>query len=409
MRVLFLSQIVPYPPNGGVLQRGYHVIRELGRRASVHMLAFVHPDVLPTQAAIDESRAVLERSCQTVEYFPLWAKASLLHKGAALAASAVSEEPFSMIAHRSAAFGRRVAEALRTSPFDLVHVDTIALSQFVPQDRALPAVLTHHNVESKLMERRAQVERRPLARRFLQRETAKLAAAESRLAPRFDVNIMMSAHDAQTLRDQVPGVRTAVVPNGVDTDYFAPRPEAETPALIYAGGMNMFANRDAVLYFLDEIWPLIRAAHPDVRFFAVGQDPPKDLHARAARDPRVVVTGYVTDVRPLIHHAAVYVVPLRVGGGTRLKVLDAMASGKAIVSTSIGCEGIEVRPGEHIAIGDTPEAFARETVQLLRDGDARRALGCAARRLAEERYSWRIVGDQLLAAYEAATAGRVPR
>ena len=132
--------------------------------------------------------------------------------------------------------------------------------------------------------------------------------------------------------------------------------------------MNMFANRDAVMYFLDEIWPLIARSAPDVRFFAVGQDPPQELLALAERDPRVVVTGYVDDIRPFIRQAAVYVVPLRVGGGTRLKVLDAMAMGKAMVSTSIGCEGIDVDAGRALMVADTPQAFA--------DGD-----GGAARRL----------------------------
>src|SRR5688572_23359298 len=131
MRVLFLSQIVPYPPHGGVLQRGYNLLRELGRHASVHLLAFVHPDELRTDAARDESRRVLQRFCERVEYFPLWVKASPLHRMAALAAGVCSETPFGTIAHRSVAFQRRVAELLQTIPFDVVHVDTIALSQFI--------------------------------------------------------------------------------------------------------------------------------------------------------------------------------------------------------------------------------------------------------------------------------------
>ena len=402
MKVLFLSQIVPYPPHGGVLQRGYNLLRGLGAHARVHLLAFVHPDELPTAESCEESRRVLRGFCERVEYFPLWAKASKLHGLAALAAGVGSARPFSTVAHRSAAFQQCVSESLAQEQFDIVHVDTVALSQFIDGQRSVPSVLTHHNIESLLMERRAEVETRPLAKRILQRESEKLARYEALMSPRFDVNIMMSAHDEATLRGRVPGVSTAVVPNGVDTKYFTPSGDARTPALIYTGGMNMFANRDAVTYLLEEIWPIVAASVPDVRFFAVGQDPPKELLAYAARDPRVVVTGKVPDIRPYVAEAAVYVVPLRVGGGTRLKVLDAMASGKAIVSTSIGCEGIDVTPGEHLLVGDTPAAFAQATIDLLKDPARRRALGTSARGQVERRYSWDVVGRQLLDAYDQA-------
>jgi sugar transferase (PEP-CTERM/EpsH1 system associated) len=402
LKVLFLSQIVPYPPHGGVLQRSYHIVRELGRAADVHLLTFVHPDVLPTEAAITESRTALEQFCVNVEYFPIWAKTSSLHKFAGLAASACSTRPFSVIAHRSAAFQKRVDDALRSTTFDLVHADTLALSQFVQRNRSRAMVLTHHNIESMLMARRAEVEQGTFARQFLKRESAKLRACEAVESPRFDLNIMMSSIDEQVLAGQVPGVRTAVVPNGVNTEYFVPAPELETPALVYTGGMNMFANRDAVMYFLNEIWPLVREASPGVRFFAVGQDPPKELTAFAANDPQVTVTGYVDDIRPFVRQAAVYVVPLRVGGGTRLKVLDAMAMGKAMVSTSIGCEGIDVTPGEHLLTADTPDAFARATLALLGDPARRRALGRAARALVERRYAWPVIRDQLLDAYRLA-------
>lgn len=403
MNVLFLSQIVPYPPHGGVLQRGYNLLRELGQQANVHLLAFAHPDVLSTEGTLEEGRAALQKFCKTVDYFPLWAKASSIHRVAALATSLCSSTPFSVIAHRSRRFGQRVTELLRTVSFDLVHVDTLALCQFADSDRSsIPAVLTHHNIESMLMERRAQVETRVFARKFLKREAAKLGEAERLASPRFDLNIVMSPNDERALASRAPGVRTSVVPNGVDTEYFTPDTDKETPALIYGGGMNMFANRDAVMYFLAEIWPTVRAQRPDVRFFAVGQDPPKELVALAERDPQVVVTGYVSDIREFIGQAAVYVVPLRVGGGTRLKVLDAMAMGKAVVSTSIGCEGIDVRHNDHLVIADTPGTFTEATLALLADRGRRLTLGRAARELVERRYAWSVVCHQLVSTYREA-------
>lgn len=410
MRVLFLSQIVPYPPHGGVLQRGYNILRQLGQLAEVHLLAFVHPDALPTPTTLDESRRELGRFCRTVEYFPLWVKKSPAHKAVALALSLGSREPFGAIAHRSRAFGHSVAAATRAARFDIIHVDTIGLASFVDLDRPPAAtVLTHHNIESMLMARRSQVESGRAARAFLAREAAKLAEAERRIPPRFDLNIVMSENDRSALAASAPDARSTVVPNGVDTDYFSPAPDRETPALIYGGGMNMFANRDAVMHFLAEVWPAIRAARPDVRFFAVGQDPPRELVAMAERDAQIVVTGYVTDIRDYIAQAAVYVVPLRVGGGTRLKVLDAMAMGKAMVSTSLGCEGIGVTSGEHLLIADTPQAFADATLMLLADPQRRMALGRAARALVEREYSWPVVGRQLLGGYQEAIRVRTSK
>jgi sugar transferase (PEP-CTERM/EpsH1 system associated) len=409
LRVLFLSQIVPYPPHGGVLQRGYNLLREVGRNASVTLLAFVHPDELRTAADIDTSRRALLEFCESVEYFPLWPKASRVHTAAALAISAASPQPFSVIAHRSAAFAGRVSAVLQNTPPDIIHIDTLALCPFVPLDRRCASVLTHHNIESTLMARRAQAEPGWFARQFLRREANKLRSYEAHTAAIHDVNVVVSAPDAEALTGIAPGVRNVVVPNGVDIEYFSPDSATEEDALVYTGGMNMFANRDAVMYFLREIWPLIRARHANVRFYAVGQEPPAELRAFAESDKRVVVTGFVTDIRPIVRQAAVYVVPLRVGGGTRLKVLDAMAMGKAMVTTSIGCEGIDVRSGEHVIAADSPDQFAESTLMLLADRDRRLTLGRAARDLVERRYAWSIVGGQLLGAYSEAISAREKR
>ena len=409
MKVLFLSQIVPFPPHGGVLQRGFNIVRELGRRASVHLLAFVHPDALPTADTLAESRRVLGDFCSEIQYFTLWPKQSRVHTAAALALGILSKQPFSVGAHRSRQFQDAVRRALASQSFDIVHADTIALTRFVDlrSPQRAPAVVTHHNIESQLMQRRADLEPRPAARWALNREAAKLRSYEAQNSPLYDVNIFMSAPDRDLLMSRVNGIRAAVVPNGVDVSYFEPAAPAPADlALIYTGGMNMLANRDAVMSFLDETWPTIANAVPEARFYAVGQDPPRELQAIAARDPRVVVTGYVDDIRPLVHKAAVYVVPIRVGGGTRLKVLDAMASGKAIVSTSIGCEGLDVHPGRHLVVADAPADFARATIELLADPRRRAELGAAARARVEELYAWPLVGDQLMAAYADAIGHR---
>lgn len=406
MKILFLSQTVPYPPHSGLLQRGYNLLREISHKTKVHLLAFVHPDILPTKTAWMESQMALEPLCHRVEFFPLWSKQSPLHYSAALLTSACSSQPFGVIGYRSATFQRRVNELLQHESFDLIHVDTIELSQFIASNKKIPAVLTHQNIESVLMKRRANVETRPVARKFLRREAEKLRSYETVATRLFEVNILVSRLDERTITGIAPGLRTTVVDNGVDVEYFTPSAEPESLALIYAGSMTMFANRDAVIFFLREIWPQITAQAPNIQFIAVGKSPPREIIALAANDPRVVISGYVSDIRPLVRKSSVYVVPLRVGGGTRLKVLDAMAMGKAIVSTTIGCEGLDVTPDEHLVVADTPEAFAHATLALLANRNTRLTMGRAARSLVERRYAWSFMGTKLLDTYRGAMLSR---
>lgn len=399
MRILFVTQIVPYPPHGGVLQRGFNLLRELGRHHEVHLLAFHHPDELPPGAAVEQSRVELGRFCRRIEYFPLWPKQSSAHKLAAFAAGAFYPRPFSVLAHRSGLLARRLAEICSSDAPDIVHLDTIALAPYARHTNGIPTVLAHHNIESQLMARRADYESSAAARLYVRMQTNRLVAYERRHVPHFPLNITVSDADAQTLRRLCPGARTAVVSNGVDTEYFVPRFGDETPALIYTGGMNMFANRDAVEWFLDAIWPHIKAAVPGVRFFAVGQRPSPKILAAAASDSAVETPGFVDDVRPWVGRSAVYVIPLRVGGGTRLKIVDAMAQGKAIVSTTLGAEGIDGENGKHFVLADEPQVFAQKVIALLRDPAEARRLGTGARERAEQRYAWPILGTQLAEHY----------
>lgn len=400
MKILFLSQIVPYPPKGGVLQRGYNLIREIHKYNKIYLMAFVHPEVLNNDVLIADSRRELEKFCERIEYFTLWPKKSKYHKYAGFLLSLFSPRPFSALAHRSSLFSKNFLEIVKTQKIDVVHVDTIGLAQFIDNAIHVSRVLTHHNIESILMKRRAEVEANPLLKLYLSQQAKKLETYELQESPKFDVNIMVSDIDTEELKRRVPDIKTAVIPNGVDTEYFHVQETERLQCLIYAGSMNMFANKDAVMYFLKEIWPLIKAKRPDIEFFAIGQNPPQDLLEISQNDPAVHVTGYVDDVRPYIAKASVYVVPLRVGGGTRLKILDAMAMGKAIVSTSIGCEGINVRKDEHILIADDPAEFANMVLALLKNPDRADKLGVAARRLVETRYSWKIIGKSLQEVYE---------
>jgi sugar transferase (PEP-CTERM/EpsH1 system associated) len=409
MRILFVTQIVPYPPHGGVLQRGYNLLRELGKEHSVHLLAFHHPDELAEGAPLENGLHELRKFCREVEHFPLWPKRSAAHKLAAFAAGALYPRPFSVLAHRSKALADRIrAICSSESPPDIVHLDTIALAPYLELCGGVPTVLGHHNIESQLMARRADHEAGTLARWYVARQARLLVDFERQYASRFPLNITVSSADATTLEKICPGARTAVLPNGVDTDYFTRRPDTGMPSLIYTGGMNMFANRDAVEWFLQAIWPTVKKAIPGVRFYAVGARPSKAVLDMATQDPSIEAPGFVPDVRTWVARAAVYVVPLRVGGGTRLKMVDAMAQGKAIVSTTVGAEGIDGQDGVHFVLADTPDAIAAQVIRLLADSTARERLGTAARKRAEERYAWPMLGKQLAAHYSKVVGGARP-
>lgn len=395
---------MPYPPHGGVLQRGYNIIREISKYNRVHLLSFIHPDVLKAKQEVQDAIVELGKFCERVEFFPLWVKESRMNKYAGLLTGLFSSRPFSVLAHRSKQMESRIDWLLKNDQFDLIHYDTIALSRFNRNCIIIPKVMTHHNIESNLMQRRAQVEKNTLAKYYLYRQAKRLRDYEEAETGKFAVNIVMSEKDGEELKKFNPNVDIEVVSNGVDTTYFTPGNGEETRSVIYTGGMNMFANKDAVLYFLNEIWPIIKAKEPDVKFYAIGQDPPPELIRISDSDRSIIVPGYVNDIRPFVSKAAVYVVPLRVGGGTRLKILDAMAMGKAIVSTSIGCEGLEVSNLENILIVDNPSDFAEKTLDLLRNRRKRNELGIAARRLVESKYSWEKIGSTLQHVYERAVA-----
>lgn len=405
MRILFVTQIVPYPPHGGVLQRGYNLLRELGRAHEVHLLAFHHPDELPPGETVERSRAELSRFCSAVEYFELWPKKSAAHMFLGLGLAALHPEPFSVLAQRNRALSRRIAELCHAGPRpDLVHLDTVALAPYAAHCAGTPAVLGHHNIESQLMLRRAEHERGVPQRKYVELQARRLRRYEARVCDQFPLNVTVSAADASLLAEICPGVRTVVIPNGVDTEYFQPRWGNETPTLIFTGGMNMFANRDAMEWFLEAVWPIIKARVPGVRFYAIGQRPSPRVLGVAARDEAVEAPGHVPDVRPWVAKAAIYVVPMRVGGGTRLKVVDAMAQGKAIVSTSLGAEGIEGQDGTHFVLADDANEFAGRVVDLLGRPEERRRLGEAARARAESHYAWRTLGGRLGDAYASVVA-----
>src|SRR5207253_3189843 len=270
----------------------------------------------------------------------------------------------------------------------------------VPLGEGVPVVFFEHNVEHLIWKRLAAVERRPWRRLPLEVEWRKMRRWEARACARADLTIAVSEQDRDLLAEVAPGARVVAIPTGVDTSYFTPnRHQERAGALVFTGSMDWYPNEDGLVDFLEATLPLIRRQVPEASLTVVGRNPSTRLRDAAAR-AGVEVTGTVHDGRPYVARGSVYVVPLRVGGGTRLKIFEALAMGKAVVSTSVGAEGLPLAPGTHFVQADDPAQFADAVVALLGDPARRRALGGAGRSLVEQRYSWSHVAREFEARCE---------
>jgi glycosyltransferase involved in cell wall biosynthesis len=244
-------------------------------------------------------------------------------------------------------------------------------------------------------------------RAYLRHQARLLERVERIISAEVAINVMMSEVDAAKLHGLTPRARTAVVPNGVDTEYFNPRPaEADPLTVVFLGPTYMYPNRDAVDWFLDAMWSTIRAAVPGVELHLIGRASSHD-RTRYEQAEGVRCHGYVPDIRPYLARASCSVVPIRIGGGTRLKILDSWAMGVPVVSTSVGCEGLATKEGENIVIRDDPQGFAAAVIRVLGNRVLHAQLSASGRATVERSYSWESIGDHIIATYSmvASTAG----
>ena len=292
------------------------------------------------------------------------------------------------------AMQRALDRVLRAKRFDLVNLEfsflgECDLRQAPPNERLPRLVVDSHNIDYELARQYARAGRSLAHRLYAGVNWRKLRREELGTYRDADGVYLCSAEDERRLLDVIPGARTAVIPNAADVEYYQPRPTDPPPdgrTVVFFGLLSYAPNVDGVIYFVQKIWPRIAEAHPEARFKIIGGRPPPSLQLLAG--PRVELTGFVPDLRPHLAAAAAVVVPLRLGGGTRLKIVEAMAMGKAIVSTTLGAEGIEAVPGRDLLIEDQPEAFADAVNRLLGDPELAARIGQSARSLAVERYSW---------------------
>jgi glycosyltransferase involved in cell wall biosynthesis len=401
MRLLWFSHFIPYPPRGGAYQRSFNLLRSASRSYEVCLVAFNRHG--HSSSYLSECCAELSKYCATVTFWEMPARWKSARWWAKLALSAAEGLPYS-----SSCFWSPEREAewkiiLQQHQGALVHFDSIDLGLFTGAAAGFRKVLNHHNCESAMVERRAERERNPLKKVYLRSQAGKLTRLERATCPLFDVNVVVSELDAQLLNRNCPGAHFHVVENGTDIQYFAPRAGSEERnSLIFTGSLDWYPNIAAIRLFVEKVWPSVKLENPGVRFYVAGRNATVSLLRWLKQDSAITVAANPEDIRPWIARAAVFVCPILDGGGTRLKILDAMAMGKAVVSTSIGCEGLAVKDGENILIADTPEALANVVSEALKNEALRRRLGASGRALAERKYSWGVVGGHLQEAYMCA-------
>ena len=283
--------------------------------------------------------------------------------------------------------------------FDVIVCDNVFSAINLPA-HAAPVVMNSQNVEYVILSRYVQHERNPFKALYARWEASKLRRFETAMYRRAVLAMACSNVDTGLIRSLCPGIRTAVAQNVVDVSEYAVNAEEEPLTVVYQGGMDWFPNRDALEYFVRAIFPLVRQEVPGVRLIAAGRNPSPQFRARFADVSALEFTGTLPDLRPVIAKAAVCVVPLRIGSGTRLKILEAGAMGKAMVSTTVGAEGLDFVPGREILIADDPAEFARNVIELLRDPARRKAMGEAARHRVLQDYDVTALERSIAAAFQ---------
>jgi glycosyltransferase involved in cell wall biosynthesis len=395
MNILFLSTENPYPPDGGHHLRTFNILKILASRHKIYFVGF----------AQDKSEfkyiPEIKKFCETVDIYKV-AETGYNKAFFMLAFKNVfSKHPLIAQRYFIPEARKRIERILVADSIDLVHMDMLALGLYKRILKGIPVILTNHNVESLRIYRWVQIEKNPIIRCFLFYQYLKLRAFEQSICPEFDRCIVVSEYDRIYLNNLCGMDNFVVIPNGVDIRYFKPESgEVKRDHLVWVGGMTGPYNADAVDFFIEKIWSLIKDKVRGATIDFAGGGPTRTLRDKALEDKSVHVLGFVPDIRPIVQRASVFVAPIRIGSGTKIKVLNAMAQGKPVVATTVAAEGIDVAPDENILIADDPGEFAEKILYLLRNEEIAGKMGEKARELMEKKYSWDVISENIHRTYE---------
>ena len=385
MKILHLSPYVPVPPNFGGALRVYHLLKGLSRSNEVTFLTFGYENQKP---ALEENFGSFLKAIHIVQ--PTWA---WNYRRLAQFYSLFTPNSFFSLFTKSDEMQRLINKILSEDNFDVIQMEFPIMGIFDFESDAVK-ILDEHNVEYDNFYGMWKHAKTPIRRLHYMSEYKKSYKEEIASCKKMDAIFVVSNRDKQILDKEVPSIPKYLVPNGVDTLYFKPSGEVPEPySLVFTGMMAYVPNYDGMLYFLDEIFPLVLKKIPQAKIYIVGNRPPKELERRASGN--VIITGYVDDVRPYVRRASLYVVPLRMGGGTRLKVLEALAMKKPVVTTSVGCEGIDVSDNESVIIRNNPAEFAKSIIEVLKNRDMQKSLGEKGYETINSVYDWNVVSRRL--------------
>ena len=393
MRILWLKTELLHPVDKGGKIRTYNMLKELKREHHVTYLT------LDDGSASDEDRRNALEYCHELVCVP-HARREKFTPGfyVELFLNLVSQLPYAIKKYESRAMRREIVEREQQGAFDLLVCDFLAPAANVPAALTTPAVLFQHNVEAMIWKRHYEVQTNPVKKAYLYGQWQKMRRFEREMCSRFDSVIAVSADDREQMKHEYGAEAVFDVPTGVDTDFFRPSGTVKPVAhsLVFTGSMDWLPNDDAIRYFTREIMPLIKSKVPDVTLTVVGRNPAPALVDLSKEDPSLIITGRVDDVRPYMENAAAYIVPLRIGGGTRLKIYEAMAMEKAVISTTIGAEGLPLTNGVELLVADEPATFADAVVRVLLEEDYATELGQRAAAVVREKFGWKQVTDRFV-------------
>lgn len=394
MRILFVTDQIPYPPVAGAPLYTYNLLRRIAAKHAVWVVTFART---PEQV---QNAAHLREFCHVIDPVGLPPNRALGRPVMFLRYLGTGRPPDLRFFY-SQALAQAIRQLVATVDFDVVHIEHTEMALYLdalPVDMRRRAIWALHDIDWVKFARIATLETKRTRRFRLWLHSRLLRWWQPRQAARYRCCTTVSQHDRRVLLSANANLHVDVIPIGVDTELLQPQPfQNSTPDLVFVGNMGYRPNVDAVTFFCRQILPRIRAAVPGAGMWIVGINPTPEVYALAGNG--VHVTGRVADVQPYYRQSSVCVVPLRAGSGVRVKILEAMALGRPVVTTSVGCEGLDVVDGTHLVIADDPHTFAEKTVQLLTDPEFRQHLVDGARKLVEQQYGWNRIAEDLLGLY----------
>lgn len=397
MRILWISHFLLYPETGyGALQRSRNLLIELCKRHEVTYLSYYRDFDLSQGYSLKEAKENLESICEKVILLPHKHNGNQVLKLWTQISSLFNIKPYSTLLYNSPVLIKKMQDLLIEEDIDLIYSDTMGMSEKILDKCNIPTVLNHHNIESQMMFRRGEKASNLFMQFFLKLETLKLRHYEKKYCKQYNMNLTVSELDKQRLEDICDGASAVVIENGVDTGFFkfSNHRDHTNKELIFTGGMSWYPNQDAMIFFTTKVWPLLKQNIPDIKLTIVGRNPGKELSDIVSKDEKITLTGFVPDVRDYVKKASIFIVPIRDGGGTKLKILDAMSQGIPIVSSALGFEGIDAIDGQHLFMANEPQEYVDKIKFILDTPEKSQAVAKNAYRLIEQKYAYKVIGSK---------------